>query len=59
MSPKNVGHFWQPRVIKSILVYRWHEIIFPSKFMLPGGGVTSCRLILKFENGIFFNWLQV
>ena len=62
---QNLGHFLQPRVIRSLLVYTGHKITFPSKFMLPGGCFLSsnfemaCAQKCQPENGMFFNWLQV
>ena len=47
------------------MVYLGQKIIFPSKFMLPGGCFLSsnfemaCAQKFQPENGIFFNRLQV
>ena len=59
------GIFLESRVIRSLLVYLGQKIIFPSKFMLPGGCFLSsnfemaCAQKCQPENGMFFNWLQV
>ena len=63
--PQNLGYFLQARISRSLLVYLGQKIIFPSKFMLPGGCFLSsnfekaCAQKCQPENGIFFNWLQV
>ena len=63
--PQYLGYFLQPRVIRSLLAYLGQKIIFPSKFMVPGGCFLSsnfemaCAQKCRPENGIFSNWLQV
>ena len=63
--PQNLGYFLPARISRSLLVYLGQKIIFPSKFMLPGGCFLSsnfekaCAQKCQPENGIFFNWLQV
>ena len=64
--PQSLGYFLHPRVIRSLLVYPGQKIIFPSKFILPGGGCflssnfeMACAQKCQAENGMFFNWLQV
>ena len=63
--PHNLGYFLQPRVIRCLLVYLGHKIIFPSNFLLPGGCFLSsnfemaCAQNCQPENGMLFNWLQV
>ena len=60
---RKIGCFLQPRVIRSLLVYLGWKIIFPSKFMLPGGFFLSsnfemaCAQKFNPENGIFLNRL--